>query len=172
MITARIDWILRRWPVFAFVISAAMLGIAHAFETFGHLPPCHLCLQQREVYWAAIAGSAPAVPLQLFRRAPPRLRIVSFVLAGVFAFGAYLAGFHAGAEWKWWPAPASCASGGPGVSTAAIKALLSGHAVALPPCDRPAWIFVGLSMAGWNFLVSVLLVLVSLAAALPREKTR
>ena len=165
-------WILKRWPLFALGIAAAMLAIAHAFETFGHLPPCHLCLQQRQAYWDALFVSAIAVIMQIVRPTALTPRIASLALAAVFGYGAYLAGFHAGAEWKWWPAPASCTSGGPGVSTAAIKALLSGHAVALPPCDRPAWIFLRLSMAGWNFLVSVLLVLASLAAALRRETTR
>jgi disulfide bond formation protein DsbB len=167
---ARADWILKRWPFFAFAISAAMLAIAHAFETFGRLPPCHLCLQQRQAYWDALFVSAIAVIVQIVRPSALTPRIAGLALAGVFGYGAYLAGFHAGAEWKWWPAPASCASGGPGVSTAAIKALLSGRAVAMPPCDRPAWIFLGLSMAGWNFLVSVSLAVASLAAAVRREK--
>ena len=167
---ALIDQGLRRWPLWALVISALMLAIAHGFETFGRLPPCHLCLQQREVYWVAmgVAGLGVIAMLAKFPAAAPRLD--SGVLAMVFAAGVYLAGFHAGAEWKWWPAPASCASGGAGVSLAAMKALLAGHAQAMPPCDKPAWVFLGLSMAGWNFLVSVGLVAASLAAAFHRGK--
>ena len=48
----------RHWPWVALLASAALLGIAHAFETFGHLAPCELCLKQRELYWlaAGIAG--------------------------------------------------------------------------------------------------------------------
>ena len=34
--------------------SAAMLATAHAFQTFGHLAPCTLCLKQREVYWVVL----------------------------------------------------------------------------------------------------------------------
>ena len=41
--------LLRQWPAAAFLASAAMLAIAHAFETFGGLAPCTLCLQQRDV---------------------------------------------------------------------------------------------------------------------------
>jgi len=54
--------LMRWWTVFAFVISAAMLAAAHAFERFGGLDPCNLCLKQREVYWAALAVSGQLLP--------------------------------------------------------------------------------------------------------------
>lgn len=164
--------ILKRWPLYAFAASAAMLAIAHGFETFGHLAPCHLCLKQREAYWAALAVSGIAVMVAWIRPAAPVPRIASFVLAIVFGYGAYLAASQAGAEWKWWPAPQTCSSAAGKVSVADIKALMTGHAVAGPACDKPAWIFAGLSMAGWNFLASVGLVALSLAAALRKEKAK
>ncbi|HTX48701.1 MAG TPA: disulfide bond formation protein B [Caulobacteraceae bacterium] len=169
---AILDAILKRWPIFAFVISAAMLGVAHGFQTFGHLAPCHLCLQQREVYWAALGVSGLAglaMALRLGARAP---RIASVILAAIFAYGVYLAGFHAGAEWKWWPAPVTCASGGPAVTAADIKALLAGAEAKAPACDRAPWRFLGLSMAGWNFVASLGLVGLSLAAAARKEQTQ
>ena len=169
---ALVQAILKRWPLYAFVASAAMLAIAHGFETFGHLAPCHLCLKQREAYWAALAVSAVAVMVGLVRPAAPAPRIASLVLACVFGYGAYLAAFHAGAEWKWWPAPETCSSGAGKVSLSDIKALMSGHAVRGPACDKPAWIFLGLSMAGWNFLASAGLVGLSLAAALRKDRAR
>jgi disulfide bond formation protein DsbB len=167
---AILDAILKRWPIFAFVISAAMLGVAHGFQTFGHLAPCHLCLKQREVYWAAMGVSALAVVVMLIRIQAPTPRIASLILAAVFAYGVYLAGFHAGAEWKWWPAPVACASGGPAVTAADIKALLAGAGAKAPACDQAPWIFLGLSMAGWNFVASLGLVGLSLAAAAREEK--
>jgi disulfide bond formation protein DsbB len=107
------DPVLRRWPLFALVISAAMLAIAHAFQTFGHLAPCHLCLQQREVYWVAMAVSAAAIVAGLTPMRAMGTRIGCAVLVLTFGYGGYLAGFHAGAEWHWWPAPVTCASTGP-----------------------------------------------------------
>src|SRR5579863_1893540 len=157
-------FVLKRWPIFAFLASAAMLAIAHAFQTFGHLPPCHLCLKQREAYWAALAVAATVMALGHLTARLPWRRIGGIVLAGVFAYGAYLAAFHAGAEWKWWPAPEGCSSAGP-VSASALKALLNGAAAATPPCDKAAWVFLGLSMAGWNFIASALLTAASLASA-------
>jgi|HubBroStandDraft_1064217.scaffolds.fasta_scaffold94390_3 disulfide bond formation protein DsbB len=162
---AVLDLVFKRWPYVALAVSAAMLAIAHAFQTFGHLPPCHLCLKQREVYWAAMAVSAVAIAASLTRVGAPAPRIASLILAVVFGYGAYLAIFHAGAEWKWWPAPAGCASSGP-VGAADLKAMLSGvakgHFVA---CDVAPWSFLGLSMAGWNAVASVGLVGLSLTAA-------
>jgi disulfide bond formation protein DsbB len=166
-----LDPLLKRWPLVALAVSAAMLAVAHGFQTFGHLPPCHLCLKQREVYWAAMAVAAVAVVVALVRPAAPAPRIASLILAAIFAYGAYLAIFHAGAEWKWWPAPVTCASAGP-VGMSQLKALLAGAGARAPACDVAPWRLLGLSMAGWNGLASVGLVLLSLTAALRKEPAR
>jgi disulfide bond formation protein DsbB len=166
---AALDLIFKRWPYVALAISAAMLAIAHAFQTFGHLEPCHLCLKQREVYWAAMGVSAIAIAAGLTRFRAPAPRLASLILAAIFAYGTYLAAFHAGAEWHWWPAPASCASGGPGVTLADLKALLGGATSRAPACDVAPWTFLGLSMAGWNCLASVGLVGLSLTAAARKQ---
>jgi disulfide bond formation protein DsbB len=166
---AFLDLVLRRWPIFALAIAAAMLAIAHGFETFGHLPPCHLCLLQRDVYWAAIGVAGLGLLAIVLRTPAAAPRIDSLVLALVFAVGAGIAGYHAGAEWGWWKAPASCASTGAKVSVADLQALLAGHGVGPPACDKAPWVFLGLSMAGWNFLASLALVALSLAAAGRKE---
>jgi disulfide bond formation protein DsbB len=162
-----LDPLLRRWPLVALVVSAAMLAIAHGFQTFGHLPPCHLCLKQREVYWAALPVAALGAILGFTPAAKPSRWAFGVVLALIFAYGAYLAGFHAGAEWKWWPAPQTCASAGR-VSLGDLAALMRGAAPAPPPCDKAAWVFLGLSMAGWNCLISLGLVGLSLASVFSR----
>jgi disulfide bond formation protein DsbB len=159
---------LRAWPVCALIVSALMLAIAHAFQSFGGLEPCHLCLKQREAYWAAMGVSGVAILAARLRPHPLAPRIASLVLAGVFAYGVYIAVWQAGAEWRWWPAPATCASTGRTVTMADIRALLQGKATAEPACDKASWVFLGLSMAGWNALISAALVVLSLAAALVR----
>ncbi|HEX3408482.1 MAG TPA: disulfide bond formation protein B [Caulobacteraceae bacterium] len=170
---AALDRLLKHWPIAAFVISAAALAIAHGFQTFGGLAPCHLCLQQRIVYWVAMGVSAIAVPAVFLGFRAPAYRLDSLILAMVFACGAYLAAFHAGAEWKWWPAPATCSSSGVAVTAADLQALLSGSVKKVPPCDQAPWRLLGLSMAGWNCLLSAALVGLSLtAAARPGAKQR
>src|SRR5581483_8594030 len=154
---AALDRLFKHWPIAAFVISAAALAVAHGFQIFGGLAPCHLCLKQREVYWIAMGVSAVAVAAGFTRVGAPAPRIASLILAAVFAYAAFLAA----AEWKWWPAPATCSSTG-AVTAADLQALLSGAAKKVPPCDQAAWRFLGLSMAGWNTLLSVALVGLSL----------
>jgi disulfide bond formation protein DsbB len=160
--------ILDRWRFFALLASGAMLGVAHAFQTFGGLAPCELCLKQRTVYWAA--GAIAAVAMVAVRLpGGPRLREAScWLLVLIFLAGVAIAGYHAGVEWKFWPGPESCSGGGT-VSVAALKDLLNGAGQKMPACDKPAWVFAGLSMAGWNTVASLILVGLSVAAAL-RER--
>ncbi|HYD43997.1 MAG TPA: disulfide bond formation protein B [Phenylobacterium sp.] len=153
--------ILARWPLFAALASAAMLAAAHAFERFGGLPPCTLCLRQREVYWVALAVGLVGFALS---RWPATRRWVAAALAAVFLVGVGVAVYHAGAEWKFWPGPAACASTGGSVSADDLMAALGGG-VKPPACDEALWVFLGLSMAGWNALISLALAALSLAAA-------
>ncbi|HEX3918826.1 MAG TPA: disulfide bond formation protein B [Caulobacteraceae bacterium] len=166
-----ISFVLRRWPLVALVVSAAMLAVAHGFETFGGLAPCHLCLKQREVYWWAMAVAAVAVAVGLIRAYAPTPRIASLVLAAIFAYGTYLAVFHAGAEWHFWPAPVTCSSTGP-VSASSLQALLAGGGAHQPACDVAPGRVLWLSMAGWNAVASVILVLLSLAAAVHKAPAK
>ena len=166
VMTPAFTLILRRWPLFALVLSAAMLAIAHAFQTFGGLAPCTLCLRQREVYWVALALAAIGSATQ-FTPFGARLRaLICGALAVVFLAGAAVAAYHAGAEWKWWPGPTTCSGGGAAASASAMAALLQGAKVAAPRCDQAAWIWLGLSMAGWNGLISAGLCALSALAAL------
>jgi disulfide bond formation protein DsbB len=162
--------ILDRWRLFALLASAAMLATAHAFETFGGLAPCELCLKQRTVYWVAIAVSAVAMVIVRTAGGPRWREPTCWLLALIFLVGAGTAGYHAGAEWKFWPGPQSC-SGGAKVTAAALKDLLNGGGVKMPACDQPAWKLLGLSMAGWNTIASLILVALSAASAL-RERSK
>lgn len=163
--------ILDRWRLAALAASAAMLAIAHAFETFGGLAPCTLCLRQREVYWVA---GAVAVAGMVITRLPrgERLRLIFNAALGlVFLAGAGVAIYHAGAEWKFWPGPTTCSGGGAGASAEALANLMQGAKIRAPACDEAAWVFAGLSMAGWNALISLGLAAASLLAVM-RERAK
>lgn len=165
-----LSFLLDRWRLAALLASAAMLAIAHAFQTFGGLAPCALCLQQREVYWVA---GATALGLMTLVRLPGGARwreISCWLLALLFLIGAGVAVYHAGAEWKFWPGPSACSGVSTGVSSADLQNLLAGK-VKPPACDKAPWVFLGLSMAGWNAVISFGLVALSAAAAL-RERSR
>lgn len=159
-----------RWPLIALLASAAMLAAAHVFERFAYFLPCQLCLRQREVYWAAIAMAATGLILWNIRQNRRFLVAFNVMLALVFLTGAVVAVFHAGVEWRWWPAPTGCVDGAVDVMNVDIGAIDERTATA--SCLDAPWRMLGLSMAGWNALISLGLALVSFRAAtfaLPKE---
>jgi disulfide bond formation protein DsbB len=166
-----LNFVLDRWRLFAFVAAAAMLAVAHGFETFGGYAPCTLCLRQREAYWVAGAVALGAMVLARAPGARAWRPLGLAALALVFLAGAGIAAYHAGVEWKFWPGPTACSGAGGGVSAADMAALLDGAKVRPPACDQAAWVFAGLSMAGWNALAALALAGASLAAML-RERAR
>lgn len=162
--TRLLDAVLTRWRLTAFLSSALMLAIAHGFERIGGLPPCYLCLRQREVYWVAL--TVALIGMIVVRLGPgARLkRLFNAALGLIFLVGAGIAAWHAGAEWGWWPGPSVCAGGG-AVSAADVMAALNGdERIAPPSCDKALWVFLGLSMAGWNVLISLKLAVLSFIA--------
>lgn len=163
---------LDRWRLCALLAAAAMLAVAHAFERFGGYAPCLLCLKQREVYWWA-GGVALAFMVVVRLPGGPRWReLTCWVLGLVFLVGMGIAIYHAGAEWKFWPGPQACAATSRGVSAADLAAFLNNTTKLRPPsCETPAWVFAGLSMAGWNAVASLILVVGSVLAAL-RERSK
>ena len=148
--------ILIRWPVLALASSLIMLGSAHAFEKFGNMPPCALCLHQREAYWASVGVSILAIAALRFRPNAAGRRAFSLLLALAFLAGASIAGFHVGVEYKWWPGLAECASGGTYAPSGDLLGALS-KTMEVPACDKVAWSLLGVSMAGWNMLISLAL---------------
>jgi disulfide bond formation protein DsbB len=157
-------FLLDHWPLAAACASAAMLAGAHAFEAFGGLAPCHLCLLQRDVYWTALSVGVVGFVLGYVRLSWAR-RAADAVLALIFLGGMGLAAYHAGVEWKWWPGPASCTGGGHSINAGQLAAFMSGVKASVPQCDQAAWTMFGLSMAGYNAIISLGLVVVSAVAA-------
>lgn len=157
------------WPLLAAIASALMLAVAHGFQNFGHLAPCELCLKQREVYWVALAVGLVGFALGRGLKRPLLINLSSLLLGLIFLFGAGLAGYHAGVEWKWWPGPQACTGQGR-ATVAAVTALLNGARITGPSCDVAAWRMLGISMAGWNAVVSLGLAVASIGAMGARRR--
>jgi disulfide bond formation protein DsbB len=150
------------WPLAVVVVSAAMLAAAHGFEVFGKLAPCPLCLRQREVYWALIFMTLTG--LAIWRFAPKRRFLVALnILIGlVFAVGVMVAVYHSGVEWGWFPPPEGCTAKNGADPFAEIDLNQNFNIVS---CTDAPFYFLGLSMAGWNGVISLVLSLLSFAAA-------
>jgi disulfide bond formation protein DsbB len=134
------------------VALATILG-AWIFEYFGYAP-CELCLKQRWAYYLAIPLSlaialAPPSATALARYG---LSVLALLWLGSMVFGIY----HSGVEWKWWPGPDTC------TSTGGISGGLPDLTAPVVLCDTPAIRIFGLSLAGWNAIISLSLALVAL----------
>jgi disulfide bond formation protein DsbB len=138
-----------------FVVMFAAIAGAWIFEALG-FAPCHLCLLQRWAYYIVVPFS-----LVLYLLAPsqpglvkPGLVLLALVLAGSAVFGAY----HSGIEWKWWPGPSTC------VGTGAVSSGLPDLTKKVVLCDEAALRIFGLSLAGWNAVISAALCALALRA--------
>ena len=137
------------------VASAIILSAAYISQYGFGLKPCILCLYQRVPYTLNITLGILAF-LASFRY--PRLATLVIYLAALsFLTGAAIAGFHVGVEQGWWKGLPSC--GGDimpqNVSVEELRQAMMHQAIVR--CDQPAWVLFGISMAGYNFAMSLAL---------------
>ena len=144
--------------------SVAILAAAFAFQLFGGLQPCELCLWQRYPYGVVIGLAGTGLGLTRAGVAQRPLVILLAVCAIVLLIGAGIAVFHVGVEQKWWQGTSACV--GNLSATNSIDDLRQ-KLLAAPVvrCDEVAWSLFGISMAGYNVLQSVALGLGGLIAA-------
>lgn len=130
-------------------VSAFMLAFALVSQYGFGLRPCALCYWQRWPYWVTIAIGATAFFLRGWWQ-----RALLLLAAATFLTGAGIAFFHVGVEYGWWQGLAECSGGGTASTLEDLRSQLLG---AKPVrCDEPQFVFLGLTMAGWNFLLSLL----------------
>ena len=155
-----------RWPIFASLGSASLLAGAFAFEHIGGLPPCPLCIEQRWAHVIVIViGLLSALAIQFIGSARQAARLFNWGLGLALLFSVYKALNHAGIEYGWWAGPASCTSSGEvNLDLDALNATL-GQATNVVLCDEIAWQMLGISMAGWNGIISLVLAGVCFAVA-------
>lgn len=142
--------------------SLAALCVAWLAQYGFGLAPCHLCLLQRDAYWAAIALSALAIVLG--PRSPWR-RWAMALIGLAFVTGAGIALYHVGVEQTWWEGADSCVGGGlSGLTGADLEAAIMNAPVTR--CDDVAFELFGISMAGYNGLLSLALAAFAIWAAI------
>ena len=148
--------------VIAILGAAAILGALYFQYGLG-LAPCPLCLEQRIAYYFAIP-LALIVAFADLRGAPRALVTAALVLIALaMLVNAGLGVYHAGVEWKFWPGPTDCS--GPVTNLGRASDLMRQlQNVAVVRCDEAAWRFLGLSLAGYNALISLVLAAIAAGA--------
>jgi disulfide bond formation protein DsbB len=137
-------------------VAAATLAGAWFFQLVLEILPCPLCLEQRYAYYLALPLGA-IVAFAAARGAPRPFLLAGLALLGLAAlFNAGLGTYHAGVEWGLWQGPTDCT--GPVGNLGSAGTLLQRlDTVKVVRCDEVQWRFLGLSLAGYNVLISLLM---------------
>lgn len=151
------------------LIAGGLVSIltAWGFQTIGGYVPCKLCLEQRIPYYVGLPLALLALVLML-RPLPARGGLAAIGLlvavAAIFAWGAGLGVYQAGAEWGWWAGPTDCGGGG-GLTSSAATMLNALRTTRVVSCTEASWRMLGLSFAGWNAVISAGIAVLALAGA-------
>lgn len=154
--------------IFLAVAMAVVVGSALGFQHIGGYIPCKLCLEQRVPYYVGVPVMILAAVSSLLRG--PAWLTRGLLAAGglLMAWGLYMGVYHSGVEWGWWAGPTDCGAvtsvdtGGKGV----LDAL---DTFVPPSCDKAALRILGLSLAGWNAIASLILAIVAFRGAFKRD---
>ncbi|ETI65432.1 disulfide bond formation protein [Sphingobium sp. C100] len=149
----------------ALLVPVLMLGGAYGFQYLGGLHPCEMCWWQRYPHMVAI-------PLALIAYATRGRACVSALLAGLAGLAVGISGliglFHAGVEYGWWEGLTTCSTTPTGGSAADMLSQIM--ASPITRCDVAPWSLLGISMAGYNGLLSSAAALAILVLLLKARK--
>jgi disulfide bond formation protein DsbB len=134
----------------ALLLPLALLAGAFGSQYLGGLTPCEMCWWQRyphmvAVVLAALAFTAPADA--------PRSRALTLLAAAAIAVSGVIGVYHAGVELKIFEGFTTCTATAKGGSTEELLRQIV--ATPLVRCDQVQWSFLGISMAGWNAILSL-----------------
>ncbi|QIG78459.1 disulfide bond formation protein B [Stakelama tenebrarum] len=134
----------------ALLVPLALLGGAWGSQLFGGLYPCEMCHWQRWPHYAAV----PIALAAFFVKQPfMRATLICLAAASVAVSGA-IGVFHAGVEYGWWPGITGCtATADLGLSDADLLNSINDRP--LIRCDEPQWTLLGVSLAGFNAIISL-----------------
>jgi disulfide bond formation protein DsbB len=135
----------------------ATIGAAWGFQLIGGYLPCELCLWQRQPYYWGITVGLAAVLASGLQAPTWVIRLLLAIVLLLMIAGAATGVYHAGVEWKFWEGPAACSGNNTGVTTDASQLLNDLNALKGPSCGDARWRFLGLSFAGWNVVLSLIL---------------
>ncbi len=136
---------LQRARLLALAVPVALLGGALLSQYVGKLYPCEMCWWQRYPHGVAILLAIAACLSPL---CSPRTRILTLLSALAIAVSGAIGVLHAGVEYGWWEGLTTCTASG-------ATSLEDIMAVPLVRCDQVQWSLGGISLAGYNAIVSL-----------------
>lgn len=163
---------LERLSLVILLAGLAVIGGAFYFEYQVGLKPCELCLKERVPWYTALVATGLWASLRHGGWVDRRIDAVCvFAFALLFTVSAALAGYHVAVEQHWVAGPDACVAQHLGnMSLADLTRTL----LATPPvrCDVVQWRFAGVSLAGWNCLLSTAMIALCIATLQQRRGTR
>jgi disulfide bond formation protein DsbB len=153
-----------------FVIGVGTILGAWFFEYVLKYPPCELCLEERLPYHIVIPLTLLLLIAALVQ-APQKILTVGFVAVLIVVLGgAVLGSYHAGVEWHFWPGPTAC-TGSLNNLNAGGSILGQLQSINVVQCDQAAWRFLGISLAGYNVLISLAMAAIALYGLMARRNS-
>jgi disulfide bond formation protein DsbB len=143
-----------------FIIGLATIGGFFYFQYVLGYPPCPLCLDQRNAFYVSVPLAALLWLGGNYGAARKVLTAGFVVIALVMLWNTGLSAYHAGVEWKFWPGPTDC-SGPISKIGSAGNLLKQLQDIKIVRCDEAAWRLLGISLAGYDVLVSLFLAMVA-----------
>jgi len=157
--------LLRRDPPLAAAAIISVVGLLTicGFFFFQYVlgyPPCPLCLEQRDAFYIGVPLAA-LLWLGVNHGASSKVIIAGCVVITLaMLWNTGLSAYHAGVEWKLWPGPTDCS--GPINSFGSASNMLNRlQDIRIVRCDEAAWRFLGISLAGYDALISLFLATVA-----------
>jgi disulfide bond formation protein DsbB len=145
----------------AAAIGAATIAGAWFFQLVLDIRPCPLCLEQRYAYYFAIPLAVLIAVAARRGGSRPLLGVGLAILVLALLANVVLGSYHAGVEWGWWQGPTGCS--GPIADLGSAGSLLDRlQTEKVIRCDEVQWRFLGLSLAGYNVLISLAMAVLAL----------
>ena len=167
---------IRSRPLAAAAIAIAVVGAATIlgawfFQYVVGLKPCPLCLEQRYAYYFAVPLAVMVLLGDSYGASRKVLMAALVAIALGMLWNTGLGVYHSGVEWKWWAGPQECSGTLDNLDSASslIEKLQS---VSVVRCDEAAWRFLGLSLAGYNAVVSLVLAAIAVWGAVREWRGR
>jgi disulfide bond formation protein DsbB len=148
----------------AFTVLATVLISQYGFDLY----PCTLCLWQRWPYGLLLIAGL------LLARRPRQAGFWLAIITVLWMASAALGMFHVGVEQHWWPFGGGCTAQIYEANLSSADLLARIKQAPVVRCDEPAKFLFGISMAIYNALLSVGMVILSVlfTARVLKRKTR